>query len=244
MSISIVDPARLDLGLDLPYLNNAAAGSMTVWVRLDSAIANSRSIGGISIGPPPGTIDQSRFQLTKNGVTGLLDFFTQNKDTDAADTLSSAAAFPVGVWTHVAGTYNCDSKDKRLYLNGALDASKTAINSTGTTFSATNAKNGAIGCEIDASDTFNWDGPIEDVRFYDRVLSSTEVATIYSARGADGIVFGLQARYPLNDLGENQTVVNCANLAEFSRRSGTPISGLLHGTSIIRGSRSKRMMGG
>ena len=55
-----------------------------------------------------------------------------------------------------------------------------------------------IGNRSDATRYF--DGKMADVRFYNRILSADEVATIYACRGHDGIVSGLVGRWKLDEL--------------------------------------------
>ena len=56
-----------------------------------------------------------------------------------------------------------------------------------------------------------WNGIIDDIRVYDRVLSANEIQTIYGARGQDGIVDGLTLWYPMNEGAEGTTPSACIN---------------------------------
>jgi len=83
-----------------------------------------------------------------------------------------------GQWHHVAGTY--DGTKYTLYVDGVLDASTDAtgnINTGGSYFST-------IGAHYKKSDDRDprrfFDGLIDDVRIYDRVLSSGEIFLIFT----------------------------------------------------------------
>lgn len=47
-------------------------------------------------------------------------------------------------------------------------------------------------------DDFYTDGSIADIRYYNRLLTQAEIESIYDAKGMDGIVWGLQSRWPLD----------------------------------------------
>jgi hypothetical protein len=80
--------------------------------------------------------------------------------------LASATALNANTWYHVAATY--DGANMKLYINGALDATKAqtgSVNSTG-------AFN--VGYLYNTSRNFN--GKIDEVRVWKRALSQTEIS--------------------------------------------------------------------
>jgi hypothetical protein len=96
---------------------------------------------------------------------------------DASGTVESLVSpinpISTGVWQHVLVTYD-DATTANMYVNGALIASKTDFTIT----KADGTSPLYIGRNRNNSDWF--DGGIDDVRIYDRVLSSTEVSTLYN----------------------------------------------------------------
>lgn len=230
-----VDQA-IDLGLDLPYLNGAAGGTIMCWFILDTNVAVT--LFDIAIGPPPGTSGVSRFSLSSN-IGPSMDMTVRNADGDASSNINGAGTYTLGAWHHVAGTYDANTKAMRILIDGVLYQAGTATNATGTTIAATNAKDAAIGGEATASAPF-WDGRIEDARIYDRMLSDAEVGTIYNARGTDGIVAGGQARFLLNEQAPGVAVVKVPNF--WGGRDGTPVGATPpnYFDSIIRGSRTRQ----
>jgi hypothetical protein len=89
--------------------------------------------------------------------------------------LDSVKALPANTWVHVAGTY--DGTALRIYVNGALNATKAV---TGTT--CANAEPLEIGAKNrttpPATTEAYMDGRIDDVRVYDRALSAAEIKTV------------------------------------------------------------------
>ncbi|MEI6327256.1 MAG: LamG-like jellyroll fold domain-containing protein [Candidatus Roizmanbacteria bacterium] len=77
-----------------------------------------------------------------------------------------------GVWTHVAGTY--DGTTLRLYVNGTQVGTGTAISGTIASPSANSLRIGSSPSEAGRYFT----GKIDDVRVYNRALTSTEIGQI------------------------------------------------------------------
>jgi hypothetical protein len=73
-------------------------------------------------------------------------------------------------------------------LNGVLEGS----NSYGTIETVTS--------QMQIGQTLGWPGEgflgvLDDLRFYDRALTDTEIQTIYACKGSDSILYGLQAKW-------------------------------------------------
>jgi hypothetical protein len=85
---------------------------------------------------------------------------------------ASVADSPIGVWTHLAVTH--DGATARLYMNGSLVTSRSFV----AAFRPDTAKVVICGNQNDASGAIQerWNGLVDDVRLYNRALSSTEIA--------------------------------------------------------------------
>jgi hypothetical protein len=81
--------------------------------------------------------------------------------------LESPNAVPQMTWTHIAGTW--DGTTKRLYINGVLAASVTSNISYDTSpiFLGADRNNGSI--------ALPFDGVLDDLRIYNRVLPASEL---------------------------------------------------------------------
>ena len=105
------------------------------------------------------------FQLRQNGAN--LEFV---KISGSIVTASQACSLNDGNWHHVVATY--DGSDIRLYNNGTLLGSPTAAPGSLTGNSPIVIANG-----INAG----WIGQIDEVAYYNTVLSGTRIAAHYAA---------------------------------------------------------------
>ncbi len=110
------------------------------------------------------------------GTAGALHFLIRNGLAWLglySNDLGSTFQIPTNSWTHIVFCYRADNYDKQIYINGTLNTSaiNTAINVTGT--------GTQIGKVSWAYGYFN--GRIAFVRFYQKLLSATEVTQNYNA---------------------------------------------------------------
>ncbi len=110
------------------------------------------------------------------GTAGSLHFLIRNGLAWLglySNDLGSTFQIPTNSWTHIVFCYRADNYDKQIYINGTLNTSaiNTAINVTGT--------GTQIGKVSWAYGYFN--GRIAFVRFYQKLLSATEVTQNYNA---------------------------------------------------------------
>ena len=90
----------------------------------------------------------------------------------------SNASIPLNTWTHVAVTY--DGSSIRHYINGALDRT------TGASCSVTNTNSRPIRVGANGAGVENFNGLIDDLRVYNRVLSASEVRADMTTALQDG----------------------------------------------------------
>jgi len=224
----------INLGTDLALLRNVSGMSLMAWIK-PNVVVGQHLILAVAIGPPPGTSGSSRASIELSGTP--ITLFVRNADGDVAFTASAGTAV-ANEWQHVGFSFNCDSKAIVIYRNGASVGTATATGLTGVVTSDTNSKNAAIGSQDDGSSAF-FDGSIEDARVYGRVLSEAEFLTIFTSKGKDGILPGLQGRWHMSELGEGVTSTRVADLSN-SGISGTPTASPVYtaGISSPRGRRT------
>jgi len=105
---------------------------------------------------------------TRNaGGTNRMSFFVGSGNV----TTSGTRPINTGQWVHLAVTRNATNGEVRLYVNGALDGS-------GTAGLATLNSNPNIHIGGNTLDNRYFNGAIDDVRFYSRVLTPAEIATL------------------------------------------------------------------
>jgi mono/diheme cytochrome c family protein len=96
-----------------------------------------------------------------------LSFFTGPTET----TLNGNIAINTGAWVHIAATRNGTSGQMKIYVNGVLNG--TATGSTGLLHA-----NEHIHIGGNTGDGRYFDGAIDDVRIYSRVLDAGEIAAL------------------------------------------------------------------
>jgi hypothetical protein len=114
-------------------------------------------------------------------------------DTDSVRLEGATGASSLSAWTHVCATFAAGNvTGLRLYVNGAEDAnSPVSVSAVGAIDAGANPL--VIGIQSDAA-TGPFDGRIDDVRVYTRVLSAAEILRLYqlgSGRGSLGQHFAL-----------------------------------------------------
>ncbi|MFC8273108.1 LamG-like jellyroll fold domain-containing protein [Streptomyces sp. NPDC057271] len=149
-----------------PVLNTGLAYTVSAWVRLDSKAQDGAVLA------QDGT-KYSPFLLWYEDAWDRWAFGVKEKDTDsiAPARVTSQDPATVGVWTHLAGSYDPDTKEVRFYVNGKLQGTKAVAGS----WSATGPFN--IGRNLWAGTrTAPFKGSIDEVSVWQRKLTDGETA--------------------------------------------------------------------
>jgi hypothetical protein len=148
--------------------NISAPCAMSAWVKLTSR----SSVGSPILGGSGYTSFRAeQYQSDMVGITASGDYvFT-----------SPGYTVPLNAWTHLVAVINSSSL-ATLYVNGAL--SGTASGSNMACYKA------SIGKLLSFSDALP--GSLDDVRIYNRVLSQTEITTLYQEYNPGIVVSDLQ----------------------------------------------------
>lgn len=149
-------------------LNPTSALTLSAWIKLASTDSNYHTIAGKWY---TATNQQYLIQINSDGKIG---FWTGDGGT-CGDDLESTNTMSSGNWILVTATQ--DGTSKKLYINGSLDTNKTSSCSLGTS-----AALFGIGSKYNSSASYFefFNGNIDDVRVYNRALSSTEVTALGS----------------------------------------------------------------
>jgi hypothetical protein len=126
--------------------------SMSAWINVADAGALENVVGGSGI-YQYASVRSGKLQVY-NGTTWV----------------STATALAAGQWNHIAMTFSGATSDMRLYVNGVLEANATSSYTDGT--AATIAK-------YYGSDTRYFNGTIDELRLYSRVLTADEIRAQY-----------------------------------------------------------------
>ncbi len=167
----------VDIG-DVTTFDNLTQMTISAWVKQDSLTDDDVLIGKIvnsplwdgfllfrdDVGGASGRTDTYKFEV---------DYQSNNSSIEGATNASQQ-----GVWTHVVGTFAGNSSTGlRLYINGVEDAN-SPVSTVGTLNTSSNSDLVRIGnSNAFAGKEFN--GAIDDVRIYNRVLSADEIKRLY-----------------------------------------------------------------
>jgi hypothetical protein len=224
----------INLGTDIDIIRNVSACTLMVWAK--PTANQSGSIISIAIGPPPGISASSR-AFMENTAEGALFCGFRATDGEGAKTGSFASQFVPGEWAHFAVTCDYSAGIITGYKNG-VQVGVSLVTFAASVTANTNSKNGGIGAGDDiAAPWFN--GAIEDVRVYGRLITGNEMLTIAAGQGADGIVSQQQLRISLNEGGEGLVATECPSITESIRLVGVPVASPIYVPGIIRGTRSR-----
>jgi hypothetical protein len=141
-----------------------SAFTLALWARHD-VTRNDSMIGKLR---GPVAMEGNSFQLeTGDGGVWPADAVVFASGTGINEFLVQLDPIPaLTTWHHVAATF--DGVTKRLYIDGVA---------SGQASGAIDYDNGAmtIGCDQNAADQQYWDGDLDDVRIYRRVLTAAEI---------------------------------------------------------------------
>jgi hypothetical protein len=198
---------NFDMGTSRNYLRNVSGATLMAWVTY-GALGTARTVIGVSIGTGTGT--RAKFSsTTADGV----DFRVRALDADTSSVFSTAG----GILTtsgrfHIACVVNYLTRIGIIYINGAASASGTFATITAGNTSNTAAQTGTIGAS-EPGTANPWLGQIEDARVYGRVMGDSEIKTIYTGQGVDGINIGLEGRWMMNEKPPGQNADRVADLS-------------------------------
>ena len=152
-------------------LRPATSFTISAWVRPDAADKDMMVMAHDGDG---GGNDGYSFYLTSNGT---VSFSALNNNSAIDQNVESSNSFAAGVWSHVAGTYDGDTL--KVYLNGTETFDAAASDSV--YYAITDGGYVNIGRRGGTyqPNTKLFDGSIDEIRFYSRTLSATEIGELY-----------------------------------------------------------------
>ncbi|WP_232247667.1 LamG-like jellyroll fold domain-containing protein [Kitasatospora azatica] len=141
--------------------------TVAAWVKLNTVSGGNQtfaSLAGFNVSP---------FYLQLSG--GKFTFATRSSDStsSSAAVVTATSSATTGTWFHVLGMYDSSTQTISLYVNGTLQGS--------TSFTSPWAARGAT---VIGAGTYNrgpvdlTNGQIDDVHFYNRTLTSTEISQL------------------------------------------------------------------
>ncbi|MHC4866760.1 MAG: LamG domain-containing protein [Planctomycetota bacterium] len=151
-----------------PLLRPVDQVSVAAWINLASSQPDSTRL------VIKGRNDYESY-ATETEIDGF-SFFIRDPNRSLTS-VDSEAELPLDEWVHIAGTYNNDNNDLKVYVNGQVDANET-VGGDVELFADANDGLGIGGRYGDSQKRF--DGSFDDVRVYNRGLTRAEVAYLAS----------------------------------------------------------------
>ena len=118
---------------------------------------------------------------------------------------TSVTHLTTGQWYHIVGVINYNANTGAIYINGVNDNATGTLSFPNRVTDNTACYATSLGCN-EPNDEEWINGVIDDARFYSRVLSDTEIQTMYACRGNDSIFYGLQSRWLMNEGAKDQVI--------------------------------------
>lgn len=145
----------------------------------------------------------------------------------------TAGVVTASSWNHICGVFDYSNQLMIQYCNGAYvstSATITGWSAAPTSDTASIAFN--IGSQHNGGSEYS-NGAIDDARVYNRVLSSSEIQTIYSSRGCDDIIYGLKHRYLTREAHPSVVVTSIKDMAELQKNSSTVTNSPTYAEGIL-----------
>ena len=176
-AVDDVVTAGSNASLDDLVAQGGGGMTITAWIRPNS-IGEGGNPGRI-VHKGTGTSATNGWQFVIQGTSPALAFASDHATTDV-NHVASANSITLGVWQHVVVTWDgsATAANVRLYVNGVEPTYQTTTNGVGAR-SSDAASSVFIGNDNTGVRTF--DGALDDVRIYNRILTAAEIAAIHRA---------------------------------------------------------------
>jgi Concanavalin A-like lectin/glucanases superfamily len=139
-----------------------------------------------------------RTYAIKHNAGNHIEFFVYDPTAKWCSATYSVTSSFNDQWHHVAGTY--DGNDVKLYIDGVLQATASQV---GTINNQTDHVN--IGSNSEVAGRF-YDGAIDEMRIYNRVLDPSEILLLHDSPGLAGDTSDLRAWYRFDEAGSTMTL--------------------------------------
>lgn len=137
-------------------LNITSEFTVAAWVKPDSLPNTYNSVLG--------SYNSSDGIILRVEDTGTVQMFINNSGTDSTGSITT------GSWSFIAGSHTSDDQTN-VYINTNEDSSPDGADPT---------LGGSLDIGSRGDNTAYWNGQIDDVRVYDKALTSQEVANLYN----------------------------------------------------------------
>lgn len=218
--VSIPDSSALDL---------TQAVTLSAWVQGNGNWTDPTEANAIIAKNGYGTFEERNYYLAVN-TSGNLRF--QFNTNGVSGTATSSTTLSIGTWYFVSATY--DRQNIKLYINGALNTTVAETDAM-----VANAYAASIGSmRITGGSYGYWNGPIDEVRIYNRALAENEIAELYRLTAPTGVDTSLKGYWSFNaqdmtsssafdrsGAGNTGTLTNSPSITEGKLGQGIDVNG-------------------
>ena len=171
--------SSIDFTPNNPVIFPNTGGTLSFWIKPNSFSASS----DIIVTSPNGGWGTPYGQIIRLATSGKMELYQYNTTGGNAlhDNPLRTSALTVGVWTHVALSYEGNSINDTIqfYTNGSPDGS-TYLDAASPMGNSSYNLQVRIGYRNDAGIQNPYDGAIDQVRIYDSKLTDADVSNLYS----------------------------------------------------------------
>jgi len=197
----------------------ATTGSLTFWMFINSMGSNADIFSSDTTG--------HRVRLLSDGTLQSRMLRRFNDTADSVTLLSAGVRYHIGL-TWENGVPSAGNTRNNIYIDGVIDLANDDGNddlpSTNPLTLASHTDGGS-----------NFDGLLEDIRYYNRILTPGEFSTIHTASAIDNIINGLEHRFIMNE-GPSGTVVGASAVKDYA---GNLVMTTVNGTPTFEGTQLK-----
>ena len=136
-----------------------------------------------------------------------------------SEVTSPVAKYAQGVWTHMVGTFDSNTRYAKVYANGTQVASET-LSSGRTSLEGDTVLRFGVPLNQNTNDKYT--GILDDVRIYDNVLDPADVASIYGDGDGDWVTYYDGNKLAFNKAGQVNIIAFGAADADVA--SGAAVS--------------------
>lgn len=139
--------------------------------------------------------------------TGNIMYFTPSDDGAGAPAANSNTPLTVGVWTHVAVSYNAAAGSATFFVNGVADGTVTGLD---TSIHNNTSEFALAASNHQSTPALFFDGLIDDVRLWSTTKTASDILAFYKQELV-GSEANLNAYWKLNNVATDSTA-NANNL--------------------------------
>jgi hypothetical protein len=205
-------------------LNPTTAITIEAWIRLDDA---NKAIVAIQKGPANGSAQA--YCLVAYGSGGGDGLRAEGDGNTSGSWLSATnQVIPLGVWTHVAASFDSASGNAKLFYNGVEVSSYGAQSNTTVGGLLADANSAYIGFDTPYESDGYSSGAVADLRIYNVARTAGQILGDYRAALTSPYAASLKAYYKTNE-GSGTSVVDA-----ISANNGTTSGGVTWVASGLR----------